>query len=128
MKKYDWKKLKWWKVGSAAYEVVMVKKIPKKYNKPRSKESDCVAVTDLELKKIYMESTCLNSFQFFLENLFHELEHATEYQSAAEYMGKETDEDLRTELMSAVRLQVHCDNVKNFEYINLYFKERNKSH
>ncbi len=120
---FSWPKIKKWKVGFSYYDVKVVKNMDPKYE-------TVTAVCDNDIKTIFMGECCLEHADNFLENLFHELMHAIDYQYFGEEInafGSPKDEnidELKTEVKSMSLLSFLSDNTENIEYILTYLKRR----
>ena len=136
MRSFNWKKLKFWKIDFYVYEVLVVNNLPKKYDEEKKNKKDynkTVGVCDTESRKIYI---CRKGSEFypdmFLEDLFHELEHAIDHSISidahAEIVRTTSSDDqeelfydLRVDQRSMKRLAMIYDNISNHQYILDYF-------
>lgn len=120
---FKWEKLKYWKIGTVVYEVTPMKKI----KKPTSAEKNSDGVVDHIESRIYLRETILKKKNPFLATLFHEIDHAVNFDYEAELNSLsdslETEEqfeqfsELTTQIRSSKWLQLVLDNKNNFLYI-----------
>ncbi len=117
----NWKKIKYWKVGSGVYEVFLVENLPEEHG--RDGKTACI---DFDQMKIWIEKEKKSDLSL-LGDLFHELEHAIDYVTQEDEIGngRETLE-VRLDLRAQRRLEMMLDNIEAHEHILKFFREQRR--